>query len=89
MTNRHNATEQAQVILEFTMCMIIVLLLIYGCIMVFRWSGMDLAERRIGHDESITTKIEENWGSYTQSPLNQIRSDFFKSGGMGFVFNNW
>ena len=87
--NNTHDLSQGQVILEYTLCLIIVLLLIYGCIMIFRWAGVNLADERIGHDASLRSKIEENWGSYTQSPLNQVRPDFAEPTEMNFVFNGW
>ena len=44
-----------QVILEFTFCMAIVLLMIFATMMIFRWAGLDLAERRRAHDNSLMT----------------------------------
>ena len=42
--------SSGQVILEFTFCMIIVFLMIYGVTKVFFWTGRDLAARREAHD---------------------------------------
>lgn len=42
-----------QITLEFLFCMVVVLLMIYGIIYVFRWTGVDLAQRRIAHDTRI------------------------------------
>ena len=54
--------SDAQVILEFTFCMIIIFLLIYGTVMVFRWTGVDLVERRKAHDSLLVADIAQNWG---------------------------
>ena len=54
--------SKGQVILEFTFCMIVILLMIYGVAKVFIWSGGDLVARRIAHDQVLTgapTPIEE------------------------------
>jgi hypothetical protein len=45
---------RGQVSLEFTFCMIIVLIMIYGVMRVFQWTGRDLAERRIAHERILT-----------------------------------
>ncbi len=45
----------AQSTLEFTFAMIVIVFLIYGMVRVFRWAGMDLAQRRWVQDNSITT----------------------------------
>jgi len=56
-----NGTGQA--LMEFSFCMIVVLLMIYGTIMVFRWTGLDLAERRAAHDRSLSADdAVENYG---------------------------
>lgn len=50
-----------QALIEFAFCMIVILLMIYGTIMVFRWTGLDLAERRAAHDRSLTVLANENY----------------------------
>jgi hypothetical protein len=47
--------EKAQSTIEFTFAMIAIMFLIYGMVMVFRWAGMDLAQRRFSQDSTITT----------------------------------
>ena len=47
--------NKAQSTIEFTFAMIAIVFLIYGMVMVFRWAGMDLANRRFSQDSSITT----------------------------------
>ena len=39
--------------IEFTFGIIVIMFLIYGMIQVFRWAGMDLAQRRYYQDTSI------------------------------------
>ena len=46
--------KRAQSTIEFTFAMIAIMFLIYGMVMVFRWAGMDLAQRRYSQDISIT-----------------------------------
>jgi hypothetical protein len=45
---------KAQSTIEFTFAMIAIMFLIYGMVMVFRWAGMDLANRRVAQDSSLT-----------------------------------
>jgi hypothetical protein len=52
--------------IEFTFAMIVIMFLIYGMVRVFRWTGMDLAQRRWAQDNSITTLV----GSDPSSELN-------------------
>lgn len=54
--------KKAQVMLEFTFCMIILFLMMYGIIMVFRWTGVDLAQRQQTHDAVLTTAIDPLYG---------------------------
>jgi len=46
--------RQAQSTVEFTFAMIVIMFIIYGMVQVFRWTGMDLAQRRFSEDESLT-----------------------------------
>ena len=56
-------TDKGQVILEFTFCMIIILLMIFGITKVFIWSGREYAERSIAHDRTLYLPIDRNYGS--------------------------
>ncbi len=47
--------KRAQSTIEFTFTMIVIFVLAYGLIKVFRWAGMDLAERRWALEDVITT----------------------------------
>lgn len=48
--------------MEFTFCMIVALLMIYGMAMVFRWTGMDLAGRRIVYENSLFADVDPSYG---------------------------
>lgn len=54
-----------QVMVEFTFCMIIIFLMIYAIMMVLRWTGVDLAERRIAHEQQLRTGITQDYGACT------------------------
>ena len=69
--------RKAQVVLEFTFCMIVLFFMIYGVIMVFRWTGVDLAERRRAHTRILTQGINKNWHDLEDGPMAQIRPHFF------------
>ncbi|MBF0486477.1 MAG: hypothetical protein HQL16_08190 [Candidatus Omnitrophica bacterium] len=45
--------KKGQSIIEFTFAATGAMLLLYGLVMVFRWVGMDLAERRYDHDQRL------------------------------------
>ncbi|MBI3314573.1 MAG: hypothetical protein HYZ86_01345 [Candidatus Omnitrophica bacterium] len=44
---------KAQSTLEFVFAMIAVMFLLYGMVQVFRWVGMDMAQRRYAYDASF------------------------------------
>ena len=81
-----------QVTLEFTFCLIIVILLMYGMIQVLSWIGMTLTERRAKSEQSLTSfTAVENWRDPNRdpSPLTQLQTDFYTSKKMKLVFNQW
>lgn len=64
--------KKAQSTLEFTFAVIVIAFLIYGMVQMFRWAGMDLANRRWVQDNSMTvdlTKVPNG------DPLAQLNSD--------------
>ena len=69
--------DKGQVIVEFTFCMIILFLLIYGTMMVFRWTGVDLVERRKASDALLVTPVVEDWGVFADGPIKQIDPYFY------------
>jgi hypothetical protein len=54
-------TNCGQVIIEFTFCMIVVFLMIFGLAKVFTWTGRDLAERSIAHDRLLASPVDPNY----------------------------
>ena len=66
--NHSPLTSKAQVILEFTFCMIIVLLMMYAAAKVCFWTGRDFAERASAHDRKLIG---------TNDPLSQIDPYFY------------
>ena len=83
MAQRHKKlmTRVAQSTIEFTFAMILVLLLIFGLIRIFRWVGMDLSDRRIVHERVLE--------DVSLSPEAQIAPDFYRPRKMGAVFNGF
>lgn len=55
-------SHKGQVVMEFTFCMIVLLLMIYGLLQIFQWTGLDLADRRKAHDALLTTDITPDYG---------------------------
>jgi len=71
--------SKGQVILEFTFCMIVILIMIYGITKAFHWTGHDIAQRRISHDAVLTNSA--------LSPIEQIDPYFYKPGNMNAVWD--
>jgi len=70
-------TKKAQVILEFTFCMIIVLLMIFGITKVLIWTGAEFAARREAHENKLTTDIVQSYGDIRDGPLRQLDDYFY------------
>ena len=62
--------KRGQSAIEFTFAMTVTLLMVFALLMVFRWAGVDLADRRIAHERLI------NNGSLR--PEEQLQPDFYK-----------
>jgi hypothetical protein len=73
MSMRKNIKAQSTV--EFTFAMVAMMFLIYGMVMVFRWAGMDLAQRRYHQDTSVTSPIVKDVNNPTGDPASQLNSD--------------
>lgn len=94
--------KKAQVMVEFTFCMIILFLMMYGIVMVFRWVGLDLGRRQQAHETVLTENIDPAYGSTTwtwngtdfvttttpveRGPLTQIDPYFYTPGAMNAVW---
>ncbi len=81
---------KAQVLIEFTFCMIVIFLMIYAAMMIFFWTGSDLSERRAAHDAALTMgNIVTDYDLTTlrNSPLKQIDSYFYRPGRMNAVWD--
>ena len=62
--------QQAQSTIEFTFAMVIVALLIFGLINIFRWVGMDYARKSYGRQNSM---IFDPWTADIQGEGRQKR----------------
>jgi len=69
-------THKGQVILEFTFCMIVILIMIYGVIKVFHWTGIDIVERQRAHEtillEDVSSRDQITPFFYAPVRLNAI-----------------
>ena len=77
----HFGGQSGQSMVEFTFAMMATLILIFALLMVFRWAGMDLAERRFAHEDLLTDN--------TLRPEQQLNPDFFKPRKIGAAFRGF
>jgi len=73
---------KAQSTIEFTFAMIVVAFLIYGMVRVFRWVGMDLAQRRVAQDSSLT-----EMGNSMDPGTSELNPDFYRYQSMDAIYN--
>ena len=68
LARKKKKKSKGQVIIEFTFCMIVILLMIFGVTKVFTWVGREYAGRMDGHDNTLYDG---------GSPLKQIDPYFY------------
>ena len=78
-----------QVMIEFTFSLIVVMIMIYGLMKVFEWTGKDQAMRRITHDESLTADIDRSYhrNNPGEGPLKQIDPYFYTPISMNAIWD--
>jgi hypothetical protein len=79
----NNENKSGQVMLEFTFAMIVIMLMMYSMMMIFRWTGKDMADRRIAHEDALFQNVQRPWSYkvdkvYQNSPEVQLDSYFYK-----------
>lgn len=80
---------KGQVIAEFAICMVIVMLMFYSLMKIFMWTGTDLVERRISHETRLfDTNVAQSYGDMRNSPIRQITPHFHYPTQMNAVFGN-
>ena len=80
--------SRGQVVAEFVFCFVLVMLLFWGCILVIRWAGVSMAQRRIAHDSVLTTGVNDEWKYLPDSPLRQVNPDFHDGKKMNLIFDD-
>ena len=60
---------KAQSTIEFTFAMVATMFLVFSMIMVFRWAGLDLANRRVTQDKLLTAPVVNG------DPSSQLNSE--------------
>lgn len=85
----HRQTRlKGQTMIEFTFCAMIVLLMLFSLIMVFRWAGADLAERRITHDELIVRGSVTQGQTNSMVPMGQLEPYFYRPIKMNAIWDD-
>jgi hypothetical protein len=64
--------KKAQSTLEFTFGVVVTMFIIYGLVQVFRWAGMDLAQRRWAQDSSMVTLTGQDPASELDSNIDVL-----------------
>lgn len=54
---------QGQIIMEFVFSMMVLLIMLYGTMMVFRWTGIDLGFRRLSHDQMLNKPVNDSYNA--------------------------
>lgn len=54
--------QKAQVMLEFVFCMVVLFLMMFAIVMIFRWVGLDLGQRQQAHDALLESDIDPEYG---------------------------
>ncbi|MBN1870032.1 MAG: hypothetical protein JW847_05600 [Candidatus Omnitrophica bacterium] len=65
-------TDKAQVLLEFTFCMVIILLMLYGITKVLTWTGREYVGRSRAHDNVLYQNIDRDYQIIGEGPAKQI-----------------
>ena len=76
-----------QVMLEFTFCVIVILLMLFSLIMVTRWAGVDLGERRKAHDQILVRGSPADGVTNYMVPERQLDPYFYDAIKMNAVWD--
>ena len=78
--------NEGQVFIEFTFCFVVILLMLFSIIMVLRWAGVDLAQRRRAHDETIVRGSVPDGRTDARVPMRQMDPYFYNPVKMNAVW---
>ena len=70
MACQNKRNKRGQSTIEFTFAMTVALIMLFALLMVFRWVGLDLADRRFTHDRTLS--------NFALRPEQQLNPDFYK-----------
>lgn len=62
---------KGQSTIEFTFAMMVTLILVVALLLVFKWVGMDYANRRFTHDQTLSNDLLR--------PEQQLNPDFYRT----------
>ena len=76
---RDKHVSRGQTMVEFTFCLIVILLIIYSLMRIFEWTGKDQAKRRIAHDDLIITRVKHSYKKENpwEGPAKQLDPYFY------------
>ena len=84
---------RGQSTIEFTFTLVAIAFLSYGLVQIFRWTGMDLAERRFAHDQVLLNADYRQQHGMEDPNLDemerQLTPDFYRPKQMQAVNPNW
>lgn len=66
-------SQKGQMMMEFIFSMMVIFFMVYSTVQIFRWIGLDLAERRKAHDDKLLIGVAED----KSGPLSQIDPIFY------------
>ena len=58
-----NISKKGQITTEFTFTMVIVLIMTFSLIMIFRWVGFEFGWRRVHHDQKLMMDVKEDYAA--------------------------
>jgi len=85
--NNKKNSAKGQTMIEFTFCMIVTMLMLYSTIMIFRWAGLDIVNRRKAHEALLNTGVAETYPTVGDGPQKQISRYFYRPMPMKAVWN--
>lgn len=68
---------KAQATIEYTFCMVVIALLIFGLIKIFHWTGLDYAEHSWEREQNLPIVTDEEGGVIKDKPIRTKRMNAF------------
>ncbi|MGE0267838.1 MAG: hypothetical protein AB7S78_05230 [Candidatus Omnitrophota bacterium] len=89
LQRKDRSKKLGQVMIEFTLCMIIVFLMIYSLTKIFEWSGREFTDRRQKHDTVLRSTGTRGYVDPADSEQIKQISPYFSGGSdMNAIWTN-